>query len=50
MEALRQFDLLSDEVGNKDTSLTVDHLLKGLAWYFSHSIRFKNTSVQFPAV
>ena len=34
-EALRQFDLLSDEVNNTDTSLDVDYLLKGLAWYFS---------------
>ena len=32
-EALRQFDLLSDDVENADTSLTVDDLLKGLAWY-----------------
>ena len=34
-EVLRQFDLLSDDMENTDTSLTVDYLLKGLAWYFS---------------
>ena len=32
-EALRQFDLLYDDVENADTSLTVDDLLKGLAWH-----------------
>ena len=33
-EALRQVYLLSDDVENADTSLTVDDLLKGLAWHF----------------
>ena len=33
-EALRQFGLLSADVENTDTSLNVDYLLKGLAWYF----------------
>ena len=33
-EALRQFDLMSADVENTDISLTVDDLLKGLAWYF----------------
>ena len=30
-EALRQFDLLSSDVENLDTSLTVNYLIKGLA-------------------
>ena len=34
-EALNQFDLLSADMENMDTSLDVDYLLKGLAWYFS---------------
>ena len=40
-EALCQFDLLPADVENTDTSLTVDDLIKGLAWFFlpmnSHS-------------
>ena len=34
-EALHQFHLLSSDVENTNTSLNVDDLLKGLAWYFS---------------
>ena len=34
LEALRQFDLMSADVKNTDTFLTVDYPLKGLAWYF----------------
>ena len=34
-ELLRQFDLMYADVENTDTSLDVDYLLKGLAWYFS---------------
>ena len=34
-KALSHFDLLSVDVENTDTSLTVDYLLKVLAWYFS---------------
>ena len=33
-ESLHQFDLLSTYVENTDTSLTVDYLIKGLAWHF----------------
>ena len=33
-EALRQFYLLSADVENTDTSLNLDCLLKGLAWYY----------------
>ena len=33
-EALRQFDLLSTDVENTDTSLIVDYLLKSSVWYF----------------
>ena len=33
-EAVLQFEFLSADVENTDTSLTVDYLLKGLAWYF----------------
>ena len=39
--ALRQFDLLSDDVKNTDTPLDVDYLLKGLAWYSPLQISFK---------
>ena len=31
---LRKFDLFSYDVENAYISLTVDYLLKGLAWYF----------------
>ena len=34
-EALRQFELISDDMKNMDTPLDVGYLLKGLAWYFS---------------
>ena len=34
-EALRQFDLLSADVKNTETTLYVNYLLKGLVWYFS---------------
>ena len=33
-EALRRFDLLSDDIENTDTSLSVDYLIKALALYF----------------
>ena len=33
-DKLSQFGLLSADVDNTDTSITVDYLLKGLAWYF----------------
>ena len=33
-EVLHQFDLISADVENMDTSLNVDYLLKFLAWYF----------------
>ena len=33
-EALRHFDVLSADVENTDTSLTLHDQLKGLAWYF----------------
>ena len=33
-EALHQFDLLYVDVENKNSSLDVDYLLNGLAWYF----------------
>ena len=33
-EALLYFDLLSYDVENMDTYLTVYDLIKGLAWYF----------------
>ena len=33
-EELRQFDSLSIDVKNTETSLDVDYLIKGLAWYF----------------
>ena len=45
-EVLRQFDLLSDDVENTDTSLTVDYPLKGLAYYFYLRIIFQNKRVQ----
>ena len=32
-EDFRKFELLYADVENTDTSLTVDYLLKGLAWY-----------------
>ena len=32
--ALHQFNLLSSGMENNDTSLSVDYLIKGLAWYF----------------
>ena len=34
-KALHQCDLLYSDVENTYTSLTVDYLHKGLAWYFS---------------
>ena len=37
---LRQFDLLSADVENRDTFLNVDSLLMGLAWYFSYEFAF----------
>ena len=33
-KALHQFDLLYVDVENKNSSLDVDYLLNGLAWYF----------------
>ena len=33
-KSLHQFDLLSDDMKNIETSLDMDDLLKGLAWYF----------------
>ena len=33
-EALCQFDLLPADIETTGTSLNVDDLLKGLAWYF----------------
>ena len=33
-EALHKFDMLYVDVENMDTTLTVDYLIKGLAWYF----------------
>ena len=48
--SLRQFDLLSTDIENTDTYLTVDYLLKGLLWYFFLWIRFQNKSVQCGAV
>ena len=33
-KSLHQFDLLYIDVKNTETSLDVDYLLKGLAWYF----------------
>ena len=33
-EVLRQFYLMYYDVENTDTSLNMDDILKGLAWYF----------------
>ena len=41
-EFLLQFDLLSADVENTDTTLTVEYLIKGLACFFL-SIRLKKS-------
>ena len=41
---------MSADMENTDNSLTMDYLLKGLAWYFSLWIIFQNKSVQYAAV
>ena len=33
-EALRQFDLVSDDAKKTETLLYVDDLIKGLSWYY----------------
>ena len=43
-EALHQFDLLSADMENTDTSSAVEYLLKGSAWYFPCEFAFKKKS------
>ena len=49
-EALCRFNFLSSGMENNDTSLSVDYLIKGLAWYFPPVDFLSKKSLQYATV